>query len=157
MCFVASTITDAPEELKIICKKLKKNNIALDLIAIGDLSDRQRETLQAMHETVKGAAECQLLVVEPGGNLSDVIFTSQIVGAEAGPNPNNQQMLNEENDPELMMALQLSLQEEEARVAAARGAGAGREQELEQQALQLAMEEEGEKKEGKEDDKEKKE
>ena len=78
-------------------------------------------------------------MVKPGGNLSDVIFTSQIIGTGAGTNA-NQQMLNEENDPELMMALQLSLQEEEARVNAARQTGALREDELEQQALRLAME-----------------
>jgi hypothetical protein len=38
ICFVASTITEGIEELKIICKKLKKNSISLDLIGIGDLS-----------------------------------------------------------------------------------------------------------------------
>ena len=53
ICFVASTITESQEELKLICKKLKKNNITLDLIALGDLSEKQRDTLQAMHEAVK--------------------------------------------------------------------------------------------------------
>jgi hypothetical protein len=33
------------EELRLICKKIKKNNIALDLIGIGDLSAGQREKL----------------------------------------------------------------------------------------------------------------
>ena len=89
-------------------------------MAIGDLSQTQKEKLTAMHETVKGVTDCELLMVEPGGNLSDIIFTSKIIGAESAMN-NNQQMLNEENDPELMMALQLSLQEEQAREAAMNG------------------------------------
>lgn len=53
ICFVASTIVENVEELKIICKKLKKNNIALDIIAIGDLSQQQRDKLQAMSDAAK--------------------------------------------------------------------------------------------------------
>lgn len=55
---MASTINDSSEELKIICKKLKKNNISLDIIAIGDLSDKQREILTDMNENVKNEKTC---------------------------------------------------------------------------------------------------
>jgi hypothetical protein len=61
---VASTITENIEELKIICKKLKKNNIAVDFIALGDLSEAQREKLDVMNETVKGETnKCGLVYV----------------------------------------------------------------------------------------------
>jgi len=39
-------------------------------------------------------------------SLSDVLFTSKILGAE----PQQQNVINEAEDPELLMALQLSLQ-----------------------------------------------
>ena len=110
---MASTLNESVEELKLICKKLKKNNIALDLVALGDLSSQQKETLQAMHEAVKTDRTCELIYVETDTNLSDRLFSSTILGAEAGPAP----VMNEAEDPELMMALQLSLQEEEQRVA----------------------------------------
>ena len=42
ICFVASSVTESIEELKLICKKLKKNDIALDLVALGDLSEKQK-------------------------------------------------------------------------------------------------------------------
>jgi hypothetical protein len=52
--------------LKIVCKKLKKNNISLDLIGIGDLSEQQREKMQVMNEAVKSEAHsCNLIFVEP--------------------------------------------------------------------------------------------
>ena len=49
ICFVASTITDSLQELRLVCKKMKKNGIVLDLIGLGDLSDKQKEILQVMH------------------------------------------------------------------------------------------------------------
>lgn len=106
------------EELKIICKKLKKNNISLDIIALGDLSEQQRQKLQAMNEASKSEVHnCSLIFVEPEGNVSDVLFTSQILGG-GGDNNAPAMMLNEADDPELRMALELSLQEEQLRLAA---------------------------------------
>ncbi len=68
------------EELKIVCKKLKKNNISLDLIALGDLSEQQRLKLEAMNESSKSEVHhCTILYVEPEGNLSDLLFSSQIM------------------------------------------------------------------------------
>ena len=45
ICFVASSISDSIEELKLVGKKLKKNGVALDLIALGDLSETQKKIL----------------------------------------------------------------------------------------------------------------
>jgi len=81
VCFVASPISESIEELKLICKKLKKNDIALDLVALGDLSEKQKEILQVMHDTAKSERQCELVYVEPEINLSDKLFTTSILGA----------------------------------------------------------------------------
>ena len=67
-----------------------------------------------MHDNVKSESNCELVFVVPKNNLSDVLFTTKIMGAE----PQQPHAINEAEDPELMMALQLSLQEEQQRVAA---------------------------------------
>jgi hypothetical protein len=61
---------------------MKKNGIILDLIGLGDLSDKQKEILQVMHETVKTENNCELVFIEAGSSISDVLFTSRILGAE---------------------------------------------------------------------------
>lgn len=143
ICFIASTISQSIEELKIIAKKLKKNNISLDLIAIGDLSEQQREKIQIIHDNVRSEVNnCELLFVDPTANLSDILLTSKIMGFGIQPAA-NATMINEAEDPELMMALQLSLQEEEQRLAARQPAQqmVNENDQLEQTALQLATQE----------------
>jgi len=47
-----------------------------------------------MHDNANNDNNCSLLFVEEGGNLSDALFTSKIIGAEpVAP------IINEENDP----------------------------------------------------------
>ena len=109
-----------------------------------------------MNEAIQSERKCALVCVPPAGNISDMLFTSSVLGAEGQPE-GAPAMINEENDPELMLALQLSLQEEEqrqARINASQAPAAvnNEEQELEERALQLAMEEE-EKQEEKDDKK----
>lgn len=38
VCFIGSTITEDIETLKILGKKMKKNNLSVDLICFGDVS-----------------------------------------------------------------------------------------------------------------------
>ena len=66
---------------------MKKNGIVLDLIGLGDLSDKQKEILQVMHESVKNENNCELVLIEAGANISDVLFTSRILGAEPAAMP----------------------------------------------------------------------
>ena len=42
VCFIGSTIEEDVETLKILGKKLKKNQIAVDLVCFGDCSDEQK-------------------------------------------------------------------------------------------------------------------
>ncbi len=62
-----------------------------------------------MHENIQDESNrCSLIFVQPEENLSDTLFTSNILGAEGNiPQP----MVDEADDPELRMALELSLQE----------------------------------------------
>jgi len=39
VCFIGSTIAEDVETLKILGKKMKKNNLAVDLICFGDVSE----------------------------------------------------------------------------------------------------------------------
>ena len=39
ICLVGSTIAEDAETLKIFAKKLKKNNVAVDLVCFGDCSE----------------------------------------------------------------------------------------------------------------------
>lgn len=45
VCFVASTITEDIDTLKIFAKKLKKNGVAVDIISFGDCSQEQRNKI----------------------------------------------------------------------------------------------------------------
>jgi 26S proteasome regulatory subunit N10 len=41
ICLIGSTISEDVETLKILAKKLKKNNVAVDLVVFGDVSGEQ--------------------------------------------------------------------------------------------------------------------
>ena len=45
VCFVASTIAEDIDTLKIFAKKLKKNGVAVDIISFGDCSEEQRNKI----------------------------------------------------------------------------------------------------------------
>ena len=95
-----------------------------------------------MNQAMKSDQQNDLVFVEPHSNLSDILFNTNIIGGAGDPGA--AQMINEAEDPELMMALQLSLQDEEQRRAAeARVVNnpVNEDDELEQRALQLSLEE----------------
>lgn len=125
------TITATPPRLQDalvkIAKKLKKNNVAVDIVSFGHDADNQ-EKLEAFHSAVNSNNNCNLVVVPPGPVLSDVLISSPIFqlgdgagggyggggggggGGDAfglGVDPNM--------DPELALALRVSLEEERAR------------------------------------------
>ena len=62
---MASTVSDGVEEIKIIGKKLKKNQIAIDIIGIGDVSQDQRDKLNALLEAVNQQDNSSIKIVEP--------------------------------------------------------------------------------------------
>lgn len=134
--FAGSPVQEDKDMLVKIAKKLKKNNVAVDIVSFGHESDNE-EKLSAFHGAVNSNDNSHLVTVPPGPVLSDVLIGSPIFqgeggatfgggggggggggeGFEFGVDPNL--------DPELAMALQVSLEEERARQAAAAADGGG--------------------------------
>jgi 26S proteasome regulatory subunit N10 len=111
---------------------MKKNNISIDVIAFGDLSDENLKKLQGFNENIKGGDGSHLEIIPPGPNLlSDSILSTPILagdgvggsgaggaGGEGGAGASNdfEFGVNPELDPELALALRMSFEEEKARV-----------------------------------------
>ncbi|WWC67306.1 uncharacterized protein I206_101214 [Kwoniella pini CBS 10737] len=128
--FIGSPIEESKENLNKLGKKLRKNNVLIDLITFGEEGRENDDKLSGLIEGV-GGEESHLVSIPPGPQfLSDVILSSPILfdgegiipgasgsggeggfsGVEDGIDPNM--------DPELAMAIRMSLQE--AQEAAAR-------------------------------------
>lgn len=131
--FACSEVHETEKELVKLAKKMKKNNISIDVVAFGELSDDNLKKLQAFNENIKGGDGSHLEVVQPGPNLlSDSILASPILageggmggsgggGADGGAGGSGGQGeyefgVNPELDPELALALRMSYEEEKAR------------------------------------------
>ncbi|KAG0147910.1 hypothetical protein CROQUDRAFT_655490 [Cronartium quercuum f. sp. fusiforme G11] len=132
-----STITI--EDLTKLGKKLKKNNVAVDVILFGSEIEDNEERLKAFVDSVNSDGNSKFLSIPSNlpGLLSDHIKQSDIL-SEEGFGSGSRSGLNDVGvgssgnggdeggldldpnlDPELAMALRMSLQEEEARQAAA--------------------------------------
>jgi 26S proteasome regulatory subunit N10 len=111
---------------------MKKNNISIDIIAFGDISDENVKKLQAFNEGIKGGDGSHLEIIPPGPNLlSDSILATPILAADGvggtggaggsggeGAGGDSSQFefgVNPELDPELALALRMSYEEEKAR------------------------------------------
>ncbi|KIW07651.1 uncharacterized protein PV09_01593 [Verruconis gallopava] len=131
--FVCSQISETEKDLVKLAKKMKKNNISIDVVAFGELTDENLKKLNAFNENVKGGDGSHLETVQPGPNLlSDSILASPIlagdgvggssgvggVGSDAvgGDSSQFEFGVNPELDPELALALRMSLEEEKARL-----------------------------------------
>jgi len=115
-----------------LAKRMKKNNISIDVIAFGDLTDETIKKLQAFNENIKGGDGSHLEIIYPGPNLlSDSIVATPILAGDgvggaggmggasgdAGEGSASQFEfgVNPELDPELALALRMSYEEEKAR------------------------------------------
>jgi 26S proteasome regulatory subunit N10 len=136
------TSPDSERALIRLAKKLKKNNVALDLIAFGDGIEEAGEDghsiLRAFVEAASSSDNSHYLAVPPGPHLlSSVILDSPILagdrgvpdelagvpgaaGAGGSGGPSQFEFgVDPSLDPELAMALRMSMEEEAARQAAA--------------------------------------
>ncbi|GAM17224.1 hypothetical protein SAMD00019534_003990, partial [Acytostelium subglobosum LB1] len=112
--FVGSPLKETKEELSVLAKRLKKNDIAVDIINFGEESVNV-EKLDAFIKDVNKNDESHLLTVPAGPHiLSDVIVESKIIVEGSGTY--GAQFINADTDPELALALKLSLEEEQQRV-----------------------------------------
>ncbi|MBW0482639.1 hypothetical protein O181_022354 [Austropuccinia psidii MF-1] len=132
------------EELTRLGKKLKKNNVAVDIVLFGSEVEVNEERMRAFIDAVESNGNSKMIVVPGGmpGLLSDHIKQSDILaeegfgsgapggsdvgaGGAAGMADTTGLDMDPNLDPELAMALRMSLQEEEARQAAATRQQAG--------------------------------
>ena len=148
--FVGSPVDAEKKALQKAGRQLKKNNVAIDIVALGELEENEtklRELVDAANGRTDDGGErtCHLVTIPAGVLPSDVLANSPILGAGGafagqaavamasggggggdgfadfgGVDPNM--------DPELAMALRISMEEERARqerAAAAANASGG--------------------------------
>jgi 26S proteasome regulatory subunit N10 len=134
--FVGSPVKESADDLVKLGKKLKKNNIAVDIVNFGE-GQQNVEKLEAFVNAVNSNNESHIVTVHPGPYiLSDILLSTPVVvgeiggvaasadgGGGVGVNPAGAPGgqfdfgVDPTLDPELAMALRLSMEEEQARQA----------------------------------------
>jgi len=137
--FVGSPLSQGADEKSMVklAKKLKKNNVAVDVVSFGEDESREPndQVLRAFVESANSGENSHFITVAPGARLlSDMVIASPILAedgvgipgdmdgipAEAGGSGagNNFEFgVDPSMDPELAMALRMSMEEERARQA----------------------------------------
>lgn len=115
VAFVGSPLQDDEKELVKLAKKLKKNNVSVDVINFGE-NDANTAKLEAFVENVNKDGSSHLVTVPGGvGVLSDVLVSSPIFGegaaAGGGGGAGGDFGFDPNMDPELAMALRVSMEE----------------------------------------------
>jgi len=146
VAFVGSPVNDTEERLEQLAKKLKKNNVAVDIVCFGEYEENHAK-LAKFVETVNSNDNSHILVVPPNERpLSDTLLSSPLVmdsDADAGPSGSANAGSNQDfefgvdpnADPELAMALRLSMEEEQARQQSAQSSTQGGDNTTDEQAM----------------------
>lgn len=126
VAFVASPIEDTTQNLVRLARKMKKNNISIDVVNFGEEAVNTSK-LEAFVDAI-GPETSHLVTVPPGPHLlSDVLLSSPILAGEDGAPPPGlvpgmggdtsgfEFGIDPSLDPELALALRISLEEENAR------------------------------------------
>ncbi|KAJ1344216.1 hypothetical protein BSLG_001356 [Batrachochytrium salamandrivorans] len=128
--FIGSPVAEDEATLVALGKKLKKNNVAIDIVNFGEESDNIAK-LDAFIGAVNNNDSSHLVTIPPGPHLlSDVLLTSPIIAGEDGPPPGFsggagfEFGVDPSLDPELALALRISMEEERARQEKTTGAPA---------------------------------
>lgn len=138
IAFVGSPILEDAKTLEKLAKKLRKDDVAVDVIALG--SEGNEEVLRTFVDAVNKQDNSRLLIVPPGANVEDTVITSAInLGNEAaeraaanatqaggagggfGGGGGFEYGVDPNLDPELAMVLRMSAEEERQRLAALAG------------------------------------
>lgn len=141
--FNGSPIADSEEGLVKLAKRLKKNNVAVDIVSFGE-DEENSSKLRSFVDAVNSGENSHLLTIPAGPRLlSDIILDSPILMGEAGDGAGPSGSggdgagggeggrggfefgVDPSMDPELAMALRMSLEEEQARQRASEGASSG--------------------------------
>ena len=95
--FIGSPIKHKPEEMVQMGKKLKKYNIAVDIISFGHVEEN-RELIEGLLNAVNNANNSSLLEVPTGYYIMDSLFSSPIMNENAGYD--NMDIDNQINQPQ---------------------------------------------------------
>lgn len=130
LIFVASPVNNSVDELVLLGKKLKKNNVAIDIISFGNI-DQNREGLQQLFNNTNNANNSSYLEVGLDQYVVDCLFTSPILNDnmyEEPPVPQTNQQGNNVPNPasttggglsqfekDINLAIQQSIEEDERR------------------------------------------
>lgn len=127
ICFVGSPVTEDAKTLTTLAKKMRKNSIAVDLIAFG--VPENVEILETFIKNVNRGDNSRFVSVPLGANLTDYVLSALGDGPPGGPGGaatgGGDDMLggvDPNMDPELAMVLRMSLEEERRRIEAAAAA-----------------------------------
>ncbi|KAI9336247.1 hypothetical protein BD770DRAFT_401768 [Pilaira anomala] len=146
--FVASPIESDEKTLVKLAKKLKKNNVAVDIINFGEEAENTSR-LEAFINNVNNSDNSHLVTIPPGPHLlSDMLISTPIIAGEEGSAGNFGASsggdfefgIDPSLDPELALALRISLEEEKARQeaeAAKNGGGSSKEGESSSSAMAI--------------------
>ncbi|KAJ5630290.1 26S proteasome non-ATPase regulatory subunit [Penicillium longicatenatum] len=125
--FSCSPIQEDEKTLVKLAKKMKKNNVSIDVVAFGDLESDQTKKLEAFVDNVTSGEGSYLAIIPPGPHLlsEELQQTPILAGEGAGASAPSGGEGGEaggfnfedaaEDDPELAFALRLSLEEEKNR------------------------------------------
>ncbi|CAM9855678.1 unnamed protein product [Heterosigma akashiwo] len=122
--FVGSPVQDEQRPMVKAAKLLKKNNVACDIVSMGELDENQ-EKLQAFIEACNSNDNSHLITIPAGVLPSDVLISSPIIQERPGGGGGGGGDVDPNMDPELAMALRVSMEEERARQERAAAAGGG--------------------------------
>lgn len=123
--FVGSPIAEEEKDLVKLGKKLKKNNVSVDVISFGE--DTNTTKLEAFVKAANssssnGEGNSHIVIIPPGDhvNITDILISTPIVQGEEGgvqiTNPAAFEFgVDPSLDPELALALRISMEEENAR------------------------------------------
>jgi 26S proteasome regulatory subunit N10 len=147
IAFVGSPLTDVETRaLQKAGRQLKKNNVAIDVVALGELETNE-EKLRELVDAANGRSDeggertCHLVTIPAGVLPSDVLANSPVLAADGGAyaaaagamatsgfDGGNQFAefggVDPNMDPELAMALRVSMEEERVRQERATAAAA---------------------------------
>lgn len=139
--FEGSAGEEKAKALTRLAKKLKKNNVAVDMVVFGeeDEIELNEGKLRSFIDILQGDSHYVQVPASPHLLMSDVIVSSPILSEDGGgvgsmgnagassSGPAAEQFefgVDPSLDPELAMALRMSLDEERARIAAQQAASA---------------------------------
>ena len=126
--FIGSPILDDEKELLKVGRKLKKCNVAIDIVSFGRCTDNERK-LDSLLSMVNKNENSHLIKVPQGQSIADTLITTHIfnsAGSNAGSgfaaaaatanvNTMGGTGIDLGEDPALMLALRASLEEEQIR------------------------------------------